>query len=86
MITVEGQLRAGDTDPGKTPGMELESAGMTWPLDLTAEAAFSSKAKLLVGKSAVVMGRLVYDAKAEPPTMVIRVSTLKAPMVAHPPQ
>jgi hypothetical protein len=86
MITIEGQLRTDDTVPGKTPSMELESAGITWALDLTAESALSAKAESLVGKSAVVTGRLVPDTKAEPPTLVIRVNALNAPMVAHPPQ
>lgn len=86
MITIEGQMRMDDSVLRKTPGMELEAAGMTWPLDLTADAAFSAKAESLVGKSAVVTGRLVPDAKAEPPTLVIRVSALNTPMVAHPPQ
>lgn len=78
-ITVEGQLRAGETVPGKTPGMELEVAGVPWILDLTAEAALPAQARLLEGKVVMLTGSVVPASYAEPPTPVIRVSTLAIP-------
>lgn len=78
-ITVQGKLRAGDTVPGKAAEMELEAAGMTWPLDLTAVAALPAQAESLVGKAVTLTGNVVPNAKTEPPTPVIRVSTLNTP-------
>lgn len=83
-ITVEGQLRVGDTVPGKAPGMELEAAGTTWSLDLTAEAALSAKAKSLAGKTAIVTGSLVPEMKVDPQSLVIRVTALNAPRATLP--
>jgi len=79
-LSVLGKLRAGDTAAGESPGTVIEAAGITWPLDLSSEAALQSKAKSLVGKSVVLMGCLEPGSKAEsPPRPILRVNKLDAP-------
>ncbi len=80
-ITLEGTLRVPDTAPGKPGGMELEAAGITWPLDLNEEAALLAQAKSLAGKTVVLSGRLMGESGAASP-MVIRVVTLEMPKAA----
>ena len=79
-LTVLGKLRAGDTAAGESPGTVIEAAGITWPLDLSSDTALPAKAKSLVGKSAVLTGRLEPGSKVEsPPRPIIRVNKLDAP-------
>ena len=79
-LTVLGKIRAGDAAAGESPGMVIEAAGITWPLDLSSETTLQARAKSLVGKSAVITGRLERETKAEsPPRPILRVKNLDAP-------
>ena len=79
-LTVLGKLRAGDVAAGESPGTVIEAAGITWPLDLSTDTALQAKTKSLVGKSAVLTGRLEQGSKAEsPPRPIIRVNKLEVP-------
>ena len=76
-VTVLGKLRAGDAAT-EAPGMVIEAVGTTWRLDLSANAAIQAQAESLVGKSAVLMGRLERGSDAtSPPRPFIRVNKLE---------
>ncbi len=79
-LTVLGKLRAGDVTAGESTGTVIEAAGITWPLDVSSDAALKAKAESLVGKSAVLTGRLERRSATESPTRpIIRVNKLDAP-------
>ncbi len=79
-VTCLGMLRTTTAVPGNAATTVIEAAGITWQLDLTADANLPSKAKSLSRMLVIVKGRIErVPGTTFPQSTIIRVSKLDEP-------
>ncbi len=78
LVKVTGMLRKQAAANGGPQTLSIEADEISWPLDLTAEKPMQAKAESMVGKPAVLEGRLTCGSNHASPTQpIIQVQKLE---------
>lgn len=77
-LTVQGMLQAAEGTAHGVQEMMIHAAGVTWPLDLSAEVPLRDKVAAMKGKIVLLKGRLEQEAKSSPPRPILRVKVIEA--------